>query len=451
MRSSPRVRALLVLAAAAAPLAGAPAREAAWLAEYVRIDTSNPPGGEAAAAAFLADLLRGEGIASERYVTPAGRTSLVARLPATAPGAPWIALVHHLDVVPAGAGWSVPPFSAEVRDGHLYGRGALDVKSLGIAHLAALLDAARLPERRRGLLFVAVADEENGGAEGMGWLVAHHPELLAGVEAAFGEGGLNRTVLGRTLYWGLEVAQKRAYWLEVTARGRAGHGASPNPASAAHELVRALARLAERPPEWKLQPAVRDFFRAYAAIDPTLRAPGVDLDAAVGPGGPASWVPVSWRGLLLDTVQITTLAAGDRPNVVAGEARARLDVRLLPETDAESFLAELAATLGDGVTVETHLATSPSPPSPAGTAAWRAVERAVGGGAPLVPVLVAGMTDSRYLRASGIAAYGFSPFEIEALEMRRVHGADERIALDRFADGVERMRRVVRELVAPEP
>jgi acetylornithine deacetylase/succinyl-diaminopimelate desuccinylase-like protein len=440
---------LTLLAAAPATRAASRSDEATWLADYLRIDTTNPPGNEAPAAAFLAGLLQRGGIATERHVTPSGRTSLVARLPATVSGAPWIALVHHLDVVPAEAGWTAPPFGGEVRDGYLVGRGAIDTKSLGIAHLAALVDAARFPERRRGLMLVAVADEENGGAEGMGWLVAKRPELFQNVEAALGEGGFNRTVLGRTFFWGLEVAQKRAYWLALTARGRAGHGSSLNPDSAAHELVRALTRLVDRPREWKLQPPVRDFFRAYAALDPSLRGAAFDPDAAIGPTGPAAWVPPGWWGLLLDTAQVTALAAGERPNVVAGEATARLDLRLLPETDADAYLAALRATLGDRVDVEVVLATPPSPPSPVGTPVWRALERAIGERAPLLPAMIPGITDSRYLRARGIPSYGFSPFELEAVEMLRVHGVDERIPLDRFDAGVARMKRVVRELVAP--
>lgn len=443
---------LLVCSLASAPVgAEALSREAGWLADYLRLDTTNPPGREAEAAAFLSELLQRAGIASERHVTPAGRTSLVARLPATVPDAPWIALVHHLDVVPAGDGWSAPPFGGEVRDGYLVGRGAVDTKSLGIAHLAAMLDAARLPERRRGLLLVAVADEENGGGEGMGWLVARRPELFAGVEAALGEGGLNRTVLGRTFFFGLEVAQKRAYWLELAARGRAGHGSSLNPDSAAHELVRALARLLEQPVEWKLQAPVRDFFRAYAALEPARRGAAFDPDTAVGADGPAAWVPPGWWGLLRDTVQVTTLAAGERPNVVAAQAQARLDLRLLPETDAEAFLAALRATVGERIAVEIALATPPSPPSPVGTAVWRALERALADRAPVLPALIPGITDSRFLRQRGIPAYGFSPFELEALEMLRVHGPDERIPLDRFDAGVARMRRVVRELLTSAP
>jgi acetylornithine deacetylase/succinyl-diaminopimelate desuccinylase-like protein len=417
---------LLALAASAASAADRLSREAEWLRDYLRLDTSNPPGHEAAGAAFLAALLRAHGLASERQVTLAGRTSLVARLPATEPDAPEILLVHHIDVVPAGEGWSVPPFAGAVRDGALVGRGAIDTKSLGIAHLAAFLEAARLPVRRRGLVYLAVADEEAGGGEGMGWLVEHRPELFARVEAALGEGGVNRTLLGRTHFWGLEVAQKRAYWLEILATGRPGHGSSLNPESAAHQLVHALARALARPAEWKLPAALVDYLGAFARVDPGLRARGVRAEEAIGPDGPAPWLPPAFWGLAQNTLQVTTLAAGERPNVVAGEARARLDVRLLPETDADAYLDELRRVLGRGIRLETLLATPPSPPSSRDTAVWRELAAALAPEAPVIPVMIPGITDSRFLRALGLVAYGLSPFEIEPDAMRRVHAPTSR-------------------------
>lgn len=426
-------------------------REASWLADYLRIDSSNPPGNEGPAAAFLAEILRREGIAIERHVTPNGRTSLVARLPATAPNAPFVALVHHLDVVPAGDGWTAPPFAASVRDGSLVGRGAIDSKSLGIAHLAALLDAARLPERRRGLLLLAVADEENGGGEGMGWLVQHRPELFADVELALGEGGTNRTVLGRTFFWGIEVAQKRALWLALTARGRPGHASSLNPQSAAHTLVRALARLIDREPQWRLSPPVATYLRGLGAVDPTLRELTRRPEAVLGADGPTGLLPAAMSGLLLDTVQVTQLGASGRTNVVAAEARASVDVRLLPDSDAEAFLRDLRSALGAEIEVEVLLSSPPSAPSPSAGRLWDELRGALEREAPLVPAMIPGITDARFLRERGIPAYGFSPFEIEGLLLRRVHGPDEEISLAVFDAGVARMQRLVRALVAPLP
>jgi acetylornithine deacetylase/succinyl-diaminopimelate desuccinylase-like protein len=431
--------ALLLPAAAGAGLS----REAGWLADYLRVDTTNPPGNEAAAAELLARLLREQGLASERYVSPTGRVSLVARLPATVPAAPVVVLLHHLDVVPAGEGWTVPPFAGEVRDGALWGRGAIDSKGLGVAELAGFLAAARQSVRQRELLLVAAADEETGGGEGTAFLLARHPELFARVEAVVGEGGVNRTVLGRTLFWGIEVAQKRPLWLDVVARGRPGHASSLNPDSATHRLIRALARVIDQPEVWKVTPAARRFFDALAAFDPQARAVDADLDRIAASGRPTGSIQPGMAGLFLDTLQVTQLAGSERINVVAGEARAALDARLLPDTDEQAFLAALRDRLGKDVEASVRLASPPSPPSPAEGPVWSALATGfVGdrpGGPPVVPVFIAGITDARYFRERGIAAYGISPFELEPPLVRTVHGPDERIPLAAFDAGVARL------------
>ena len=187
--------ALAALLPLAAPAAAALSPAAELLAAYVRQDTANPPGNERAAAELLARHLRDAGVATELYVSPRGRASLAARLPATRPDAPVLVLLHHLDVVPPGAGWSGPAWAGEARDGELWGRGAIDAKSLGVAQLEAFLAARELPERRRELLLLAVADEETGGAEGSRFLLESHPGLFARVEAVLNEGGQNRAVL----------------------------------------------------------------------------------------------------------------------------------------------------------------------------------------------------------------------------------------------------------------
>lgn len=451
MRLLPPLVAALSLAAA--PLAGQPlSPAAATLAEYLRLDTTNPPGREAAAAAFLAARLAAAGIASQRYVTADGRTSLAARLPATVPpgergGA--IVLLHHLDVVPAGEGWTMPPFGGEVKDGALFGRGAIDSKGLGVAFLEALLAAARLPERRRDLLFLAVADEETGGLAGTAFLWERHPELFAGVEAVLGEGGSNRVVLGRTFHFGVEVAQKRPLWLEVTARGRPGHASSVNPESAAHRLIAGLARLLEAPVVWRVTPVARRFFEQLAPHDPQAARVAADLDRIAATGQPTGAILPGMGGLFLDTLQVTQLAAADRVNVVAGEARASIDIRLLPDSDQEAYLAALRERLGGGFDITIRLAAPPSPPSPDAGPVWEAIAAALGGGrVPVVPVFIGGITDGRYFRQRGIAAYGISPFEIENLLLRGVHGPDERMPLAIFDAGVARSIDLVRRLVA---
>jgi len=421
------------------------------LAAYLRIDTTEGSRQVAEAAALLAARLHGAGIATETFVTPTGHVQLAARLPATVPGAPTVVLLHHLDVVPAGPGWTVDPFAGIERDGALWGRGAIDAKSLGIAHLEAFLEAAALPDRRRGLLFLAVSDEENGGREGTGWLLARHPELFAGVEAVLNEGGANRTVLGRSVYWGIEVEQKLPLWLEVEASGRAGHGATLTPDNAAHALIRALARMVDRPPVWKREPAARRYLEALGVWDPNARRLAENLETAIGPDGPTVALQPGQPTLFLDTVQVTMLQASERPNVIAPRARARIDIRLLPSTDPGAFLEELRETLGPEVEVRVLLDAPPTEPSPASGPLFAELATALAGGGPVVPLFISGITDSRYFRARGIPAYGVSPFELEGEFTKTVHGPDERIALAAFREGVETMKRVVRMLVAPAP
>ncbi|MEM7352368.1 MAG: M20/M25/M40 family metallo-hydrolase, partial [Acidobacteriota bacterium] len=237
------------------PLWAADPRAVGWLREYIQIDTTNPPGNEGAAVAFLAQILEREGIASQVLTSPGGRSSLYARLPASGAGASAalpsegaVVLLHHIDVVAADDSWRVEPFSGRPFEGKVWGRGALDVKGLGIAQLAAILALKDegLP-RQRDIVFLAVADEEAGGREGAAWLLEAHPELFAGVAGVLNEGGSNRVLNDRVIWWGIEVTQKRPLWLTVTATGRGGHASGLRPRSATHRLVEALARLVERP------------------------------------------------------------------------------------------------------------------------------------------------------------------------------------------------------------
>jgi acetylornithine deacetylase/succinyl-diaminopimelate desuccinylase-like protein len=429
---------------------------ARWLQGYLRIDTTNPPGREGRAAAYLAEILRREGIPSRLLATPDGRTSLYARLPASPPragagrGGGGLLLLHHLDVGPAGPGWSVPPFAGTVRDGRLWGRGAIDDKSLGIAHLAAFVELKRrgVP-LARDVVFLAVADEESGGGRGVAWLLAEHPGLFAGVGAALGEGGRNQQVNGRLLWWGVEVAQKRPLWLAVEARGRGGHASGLNPGSATHRLVQGLARVLALPPRWRVTEPARAYLSALAPLHGgRLGALLADVDRALVPGRPPAGLPPGMANLLLDSVQVTMLAAGERINVTPQRATARIDVRLLPDTPAGPFLEAVEEALGDGVTTRVLLSSPPGTASPTGAGIYRLLERELGREAPVVPAFVPGFTDSRHLRGRGIPTYGFSPFALEPGDTLGIHGPDERIPLEELDRGVARMRAVVTAFVS---
>ncbi len=458
----PRRAGGLVVALAAASLwvveparsAEAPLSEAAArLRDYLRLDTRNPPGNEHLAAALLRGFLAADGIDARLFVTPEGRTNLWAELPADDPGAERILLVHHMDVVEPGPGWTVEPFAGLVRDGRLYGRGALDAKSLGIAQLAALVDLKRRGSKlRRGVVLLATADEEAGGGEGTAFLWREHPELFARVAAVLNEGGNNRRLSARLLWWGIEVAQKRPLWLEATASGRAGHASGLQPHSAAHSLIEALARVLALEPRWRVSDGARRYLEAVAPYqNPHWRHVFTHLDEAIAPEGPRTDLLPGLANLFLDSVQVTVLRAGETINSIPAEAAARIDARLLPDTETSAMIERLRAALGGDVSLRVLLEAPPAAASPAQGPVFEAMSRVLSVEAPVVPAFISGFTDSRYFRERGVPAYGVSPFALEPDEQRGIHAPDESIPLDEFERGVERMKKLLVALAVDEP
>jgi acetylornithine deacetylase/succinyl-diaminopimelate desuccinylase-like protein len=417
---------------------------AGWLRGYLRIDTTNPPGNERPAADYLAGILARQGIPSRLWLSPTGRASLSARLTSRRGGGRAVLLLHHMDVVAPGPGWTVPPFAGLIRDDRLWGRGALDDKGLGVCGLAALVDLARRRvELDRDVLFLAVADEENGGGQGTAWLLASHPELFAGVEAVIGEGGRN-PFTDHLLWWGVEVAQKRPLWLQVSAHGRGGHGSALNVESANHQLIAGLARLLSLPRHWRVTAPVRDYLAAIAPLhNPHWRQIFTHIDEVIADQGPRQPLFPGMANLFLDTVQVTVLAGGERINVVPADAQAKVDIRLLPDTDAAAFLATVRGALGPQLAVEVLLTAPPAPPSPASGRLYGALQRVLGREGAVAPMLDSGTTDSRFFRERRIPAYGLAPFALGPDDSGGIHGADEHVPLAELDRGVERMRRIV--------
>ncbi|MDP9121545.1 MAG: M20/M25/M40 family metallo-hydrolase [Acidobacteriota bacterium] len=416
------------------------------LQQLVRFNTVNPPGNERQAASYLAAILARERIPCRLLATPEGRTSLFARLTSPGSGGKAVLLLHHLDVVAPGLGWTVPPFAGLIRNGRLWGRGAVDDKSLGIAFLAAYLDLAR---RRvageRDVVLLAVADEESGGGRGTEWLLAAHPELFHGVEAVIGEGGRGQVAGGKLQWWGIEVAQKRPLWLEVTASGRGGHGSGINPDSANHQLIAGLSRVLTLPQRWHVTAPARAYLEAIAPLqNDHWRRLLSRIDYVIDEKkGPREFLLPGMANLFVDTVQVTVLAGGERINVIPERALARLDVRLLPDSDAVAFLAAIRRALGSDIEVKVLLTAPPSPPSPPAGRTYEAVVRVLGQDAPAVPTFVPGVTDSHYFRERRIPAYGVTPFALAGEDLQGIHASDERIPLAELDRGVERMRRIL--------
>ncbi len=427
------------------------------LSSYLQINGTTAQG-EHQAAALLAEELHRHGIATQLLVGPTGRPNLYAEVgPKDFPA---ILLLHHLDVVPArDEDWTVPPFSGEIRSGfninsvdqgpEIWGRGAIDSKGLGVAHLAAFIDAIQRQNPRTRLIFLATADEESGGEEGLAWVTAAYPHLFDEVAVALTEGGVNRVLSEGLLWWGVEFEQKRPLWLRATFRGRASHGAKLNLNTAPKNLARALAALADRPRNYRTTPAVETYLRGIEAKLGSPRGPSMDrIQQAIDNGTAETVLRLGQHQLFLDTIQVTQLEAGSAVNVVPATAHATLDARLLPDTSQEEFLGEVRTILGKGVGLEILHSSPPVPAVSTSGIWWQAIEDALGENTPVVPVMISGATDARYLRQMGISTYGLSPFLYPPEVRQGIHGVDERVPVDEFEQGVARMKRVVAALLA---
>jgi len=417
------------------------------LREYIRIDTSNPPGDCRGAAEFLCQVLVDNGLVPATFGARPEKPNVLCHVGGTED--PGLVLIHHMDVVPARAEeWSVPPFAAEVRDGYLYGRGTLDTKGLGIAHLCASIDAARSGRLRRKLFFVANADEEVGGVEGADYFVRNMP-VSFGRAYGLNEGGVGvRDIFGEGKFFLVNMWEKGPLWLRLSAEGRAGHGSRPSDRDAPARIARAMARIAAHKDPPRLTEPVRDMMRALFAegriqLDPDSLAGGPE-DAARLDAFVAAYPEVG--PLLRNTFAVTTLSAGFKPNVIPASAEGTIDCRILPGEEPEDVAARTAALVRDcDVDVEILFAEKPngSPRGPLFDAIAGAV-RTVHPDAVVVPYMATGFTDSRFFRAAGVDTYGLAPLLLPREEFGRIHGVDERIPLS----GVLEMTTIVAALIA---
>lgn len=424
------------------------------LVAYLKIDTSNPPGNETAGATFLRDLLVKNGIDAKLVGDDPKRQGVYARL-VSGTDAKALLLISHIDVVPAdAASWRNPPFGGVREGGYLWGRGALDIKSLTIAHLFAMLDLKRRGAKlERDVIFLAVPDEELGGLNGTKKLLDTRPELFANVGFALNEGGANETAVDRVIFWGVEVQQKVPLWLRVTCEGTGGHGAMPpEDGGAPSKLVRALTAIDAIEEPYRLDPSVARVFATAAKVrtDPRgakLRLVREPLDIP----RIERELPPGYRALLRDSIAITHINAGNAVNVMPTRATAGIDIRLLPSSSPEEMLARVRAAVGKDVRVDTLLMSSPTSESPASGELWDVMVRTMRAAEPrstVGPIVTAGTTDSRFLRARGITAYGMMPFKVNYYDAEGVHGHDERIRARFFAEGVRLTRGIVREFCA---
>jgi len=414
--------------------------------DLIRIDTSNPTSDERAAAEYVAGRLAEVGIEPTVLESEPGRASVVARVEGADRSRPALLVHGHLDVVPADpAEWSVHPFSGEVRDGYVWGRGAVDMKDMDAMTLALVREWGRTGQRPpRDVVLAFVADEEAGGVKGARWLVDSHPELFDGCTEAVSEvGGFSVTVRDDLRLYLVQTAEKGMAWLRLVARGRPGHGSMRHDDNAVVRLAEAVARIGRYEFPVVLTKTVRQFLEALSEvldvdldIDSPAAASRDELDALVARlGGMARMIGAT----LSNTANPTMLDAGYKSNVIPGTATATVDGRFLPGQE-EAFERQLDELLGSGVVrewihrdqaVETDF---DGPLVEAMAAALRAEDPA----ALPVPYTMSGGTDAKSFERLGMRCFGFSPLLLPAdLDFAALfHGIDERVPVEGLRFGV---------------
>lgn len=429
------------------------------LQALIRIDTVNPPGNELRVARYLEGVLRAEGIETHVFESAPGRANVVARLRGDGSARP-VMLLAHTDVVGVERDrWSSDPFGGEIRDGYVYGRGAIDDKGMLAVNLVTMLllqrEVAAGATLARDVVFVAAADEEAGGDSGVGWLVENQRELLD-AEFVVNEGGRVRVVDGAPLYAAVQTAEKVSNGVTVTARGPGGHSSVPLEGNAIFRLGRALAAISGYRAPTHLLPTTRRFFEVLSEVwpDANERAAMADLVCGeaerVDRGAQAlARIPVL-DAVLRAGISAVLVGGGIRGNVIPTEATATLDIRTLPGQRVEDVVAALVQVVDDPL-VEIAIAKrgEDAPASDFATpmfAALAAAARELEPRLAVAPYLSTGGTDSARLRRLGMQAYGILPFPLGSDDEQRMHGHDERVPVDALAFGTRLIHGAIRRV-----
>jgi acetylornithine deacetylase/succinyl-diaminopimelate desuccinylase-like protein len=411
------------------------------LQQLIRFNTTNPPGDELPCAEFLVALFKKEGIEARIYESGPGRAQVYATIEGSGKKRP-VLLLAHMDVVGVERDrWSCDPFEGVLKDGYLYGRGAIDDKGMLAANAMAmiLLNRALRSEQitlTRDLVFIATADEEAGGEWGMGWIVKNHPELLE-AEFALNEGGRTRVIEGGRRYLAIQSAEKISHVVTLTARGTAGHSAVPLPDNAIFALARATARLADHVEPVHLTAITRNFFSGLAVVWPdadvsaAMRDLAGDDSAKVQAAATVlSRTPV-FNAVLRAGISPTIVEGGIRYNVLPASAGVILNVRTIPGQRIDDVIARIRQAIADDkIEIEVTDSGEEAPASDASSEMFNALAdaaRALDPEMTVVPYMSNGVTDSARLRLLGVNAYGILPFPMPQADEERMHGHDERV------------------------
>ncbi len=437
------------------------AREAqGWLIDLIKINTTNPPGNEQAAAKYIADVLTREGIQSEMLDVGPGRSALVARLRSSvvADPAKALLLVAHMDVVGVDrTKWTVDPFAGVVKDGYIYGRGASDDKGMLAANLAAFIALKRSNARlNRDVIFLATADEEQFGDASVKTLIVKYWDKIA-AGFAINEGGKVVLKNGKVQYVAVQTSEKVPINVTMIATGTGGHASIPTKDNPVVHLAAAVEKIGNYTAPVRLTSIVRRYFEGLAAIEDEETAKWMRVIDSSDRGEHAlrylADANPMWNSMMRDTIAPTMLQAGIRVNVIPSEARANLNIRLVPGNTITALTADLNKLVNDPkvrleVQVDAGLA---APDSALDSAFYSSIVKVAAqefGGVPVLPFMSTGATDSAQLRLHNVQAYGLRPFPMNEEDDRRMHGDDERLPVAGFAKGVDLMTRIVVEFSA---
>lgn len=436
------------------------------LSELIQIDTTNPPGNEVKAAKYLAKDLEKDGFKCELFESAPGRGSVVTRLKGAGKG-PSLLLLSHLDVVAANPKeWSVPPFSGKVKDGFVWGRGALDMKGMTALEVMVLKLLKRNNVKLKGdVILAATADEEKGGEAGAGWLVRTHLEKVK-ADYVINEGGGMAVPLGNTNVFTIQTAEKGINWFKVKAKGRPGHGSMPGLAdNAIMRMSKVVERLGNHRSKFVLVPTVRQFLAEVAKGNEVLKKAVEALlkDLSVGDqvldllGETDKTMAEELRARLRMTVTPTVIHGGVKENIIPSECEAVFDCRMLPGQTPQTAMSEIKSLLKDvpleKLEFETIQANEPSESS-ANTPLYDLIVEVTKEFEPdciVTPILLTGGTDSRFFRKMGSPAYGFQPVRADmpyGEMLKTIHGIDERISTANLVFGTSVLYNIVERFMS---
>ena len=414
-----------------------------WLKAYLQIETVSPPGNESRAVDYIANIFEQEGIEFNSAESAPGRGNIWARIEGG--DKPALVLLHHSDVVPVNEKyWDFDPFSGEIKDGYILGRGALDMKGTGIAHLANFINLHRQGKKlNRDVIFIGAADEESGGNFGVGWLVKNHPEIFEGAGLLLNEGGSGYKS-NDSIVFSVEITQKVPVWLRLTAIDTPGHGSSPRSTSSVSRGVRALNIIWNNPFPPRIIPEVEKvFIERSGGLDEPYSSEYRNIKESIKDPifmQRLQSFSASAHALTRDTCSLTRMMGSSKINVVPPEAWAEVDCRMLPDRTTEEFISDFKALIKDtGVEVELIMSAVPAI-SQTDSELFLAIEDFSKNNYPgsrVAPSVSTGFTDSRFTRGLGIQSYGFNPLISTGDEYSSIHGNNERINEKAFRQSVK--------------